>query len=85
MFDTAEGYAEGKSEIELCVNVAHSTPRVADFSCNSGRVIKELNYNRADLVISTKIFFGTGKKHPNQGGLSRKQCVHELIPGYSPG
>ena len=37
-----------------------------------GRVIKELGLRRTDLVISTKIFWGT-RKGPNDGGLSRKQ------------
>jgi len=57
MFDTAEGYAKGESEIEL------------------GRVIKELGYRRSDLIISTKIFFGVGRKGPNDKGLSRKHLV----------
>ncbi|EPQ60308.1 Aldo/keto reductase [Gloeophyllum trabeum ATCC 11539] len=56
MFDTAEGYAQGKSEEEM------------------GRVIKELNLRRSDLVISTKIFFGT-REGPNDKGLSRKHII----------
>lgn len=39
-----------------------------------GRVIKELGFRRSDLVISTKIFWGT-RKGPNDAGLSRKQYV----------
>jgi aryl-alcohol dehydrogenase-like predicted oxidoreductase len=54
MFDTAEVYAAGKSELEM------------------GRVIKELNLKRSDLVITTKLFWGGGKA-PNNSGLSRKQ------------
>ncbi|EGN93531.1 hypothetical protein SERLA73DRAFT_189225 [Serpula lacrymans var. lacrymans S7.3] len=56
MFDTAEGYAQGRSEIEM------------------GRVIKELGYRRTDLVITTKLFFGT-RKGPNDTGLSRKHII----------
>ncbi|KAJ6590846.1 Aldo keto reductase [Mycena sp. CBHHK59/15] len=56
MFDTAEAYAKGKSEIEM------------------GRVIKELEYKRSDLVISTKIFWGL-RSGPNDGGLSRKHII----------
>nr|GAT44881.1 predicted protein [Mycena chlorophos] len=41
-----------------------------------GRVIKELNWRRSDIVISTKIFWshqpGTG---PNDTGLSRKHII----------
>ncbi|KIP04320.1 hypothetical protein PHLGIDRAFT_93610 [Phlebiopsis gigantea 11061_1 CR5-6] len=56
MFDTAEGYASGNSEIEM------------------GRVIRELNWRRTDLVITTKIFFGT-RPGPNDKGLSRKHII----------
>ena len=40
-----------------------------------GRVIKELGLRRTDLIITTKIFWGIGRKGPNDGGLSRKQYV----------
>ncbi|KAG1747679.1 NADP-dependent oxidoreductase domain-containing protein [Suillus lakei] len=56
MFDTAEGYAKGHSEVEM------------------GRVIKELGYRRSDLVITTKLFFGT-RTGPNDTGLSRKHII----------
>ncbi|KAJ7915074.1 NADP-dependent oxidoreductase domain-containing protein [Mycena leptocephala] len=56
MFDTAEDYSKGKSEIEM------------------GRVIKELNLRRTDLVISTKIFWGP-RDGPNDKGLSRKHII----------
>ncbi|KAJ3533616.1 hypothetical protein NM688_g7258 [Phlebia brevispora] len=56
MFDTAEGYAAGNSELEM------------------GRVIRELNLRRTDLVISTKIYFGT-RKGVNDTGLSRKHII----------
>ncbi|KAI0629488.1 Aldo/keto reductase [Trametes polyzona] len=55
MFDTAEGYASGKAEIEM------------------GRVFKELDVKRSDLVITTKIFWGGSG--PNDMGLSRKHIV----------
>ncbi|KAJ7266408.1 Aldo keto reductase [Mycena haematopus] len=56
MFDTAEAYAKGKSELEM------------------GRVIKELGYKRTDLIISTKLFWGS-RGGPNDGGLSRKHII----------
>ena len=31
-----------------------------------GRIIKELNWNRREVVLITKLFFGTGRKDPNQ-------------------
>ncbi|KAF8204131.1 voltage-gated potassium channel beta-2 subunit [Pholiota molesta] len=58
MIDTAEIYANGKSEEEI------------------GRVIKELNIERSDLIITTKVFYGY--KHggsPNDQGLSRKHII----------
>ena len=37
-----------------------------------GRVIKELDLRRTDLIITTKIFWGL-RTGPNDTGLSRKQ------------
>jgi len=63
-FDNAEGYAEGNAEKVM------------------GRVIKRWEAEglcrRADLVISTKIFFSDGqgpKGNPNANGLSRKHLI----------
>ncbi|THH18260.1 hypothetical protein EW146_g2679 [Bondarzewia mesenterica] len=56
MFDEAENYSDGKSELEL------------------GRVIKELGFRRTDLVITTKLFWGTRRGH-NDMGLSRKHVI----------
>ncbi|KAJ7258263.1 Aldo keto reductase [Mycena rebaudengoi] len=39
-----------------------------------GRVIKELNYRRSDLVIMTKIFWGL-REGLNDSGLSRKHVI----------
>lgn len=43
-----------------------------------GRVIKELGLVRSELIITTKIFFGTKKNEPNATGLSRKHVVEGL-------
>ncbi|KAI0707250.1 Aldo/keto reductase [Earliella scabrosa] len=56
MFDCAESYAGGQSEIEI------------------GRVIKELNFRRSDIIVTTKLFWGT-RSGPNDMGLSRKHVV----------
>jgi len=56
MFDTAEGYSKGQSELDM------------------GRIIKELNLRRSDLVISTKLYWGPGEG-PNDSGLSRKHII----------
>lgn len=61
MFDNAETYSNGQSELEM------------------GRVIKELGLRRSDLVITTKMYFGT-RSGPNDTGLSRKQYVHLNLP-----
>ncbi|THH32225.1 hypothetical protein EUX98_g1927 [Antrodiella citrinella] len=39
-----------------------------------GRVVKELNLRRTDLVITTKLFWGL-RQGPNDGGLSRKHII----------
>lgn len=43
-----------------------------------GRVIKELGWKREEIVLITKLFFGTGRKDPNQKGLSRKHLVEGM-------
>ncbi|KAJ4258076.1 hypothetical protein NW762_008216 [Fusarium torreyae] len=43
-----------------------------------GRALKELNWPRDEYVLTTKVFFGTGRKEPNTRGLSRKHVVEGL-------
>ena len=44
-----------------------------------GRVIEELGWDRRDIIITTKIFFGTSRKEVhNTRGLSRKHIVEGL-------
>ncbi|KXN71717.1 Aldo/keto reductase [Conidiobolus coronatus NRRL 28638] len=43
-----------------------------------GKAIKNNNFKREDLVISTKIFFGTGGWGPNANGLSKKHLIEGL-------
>ncbi|EON61922.1 hypothetical protein W97_01140 [Coniosporium apollinis CBS 100218] len=43
-----------------------------------GRALKELAWPRDEYVLSTKIFFGTGRKEPNTRGLSKKHVVEGL-------
>ncbi|KAK6362584.1 hypothetical protein TWF730_000041 [Orbilia blumenaviensis] len=43
-----------------------------------GQALKELDWPREEYVISTKIFFGTGRKEPNTRGLSKKHIVEGL-------
>ena len=43
-----------------------------------GTALKELDWPRDEYVLSTKIFFGTGRKEPNTRGLSRKHVVEGL-------
>ena len=58
MFDNAEVYSNGNSELEM------------------GRVIKELGWDRRDIIVTTKVFFGTGRKETqNTRGLSRKHII----------
>jgi len=57
LFDNAEAYSKGNSEIDM------------------GKAFKDLGLKREELVITTKIFFGTGREDPNQRGLSRKHLI----------
>jgi voltage-dependent potassium channel beta subunit len=43
-----------------------------------GHALKELDWPRDEYVLSTKIFFGTGRKEPNTRGLSKKHVVEGL-------
>ncbi|TID18020.1 putative voltage-gated potassium channel subunit beta [Venturia nashicola] len=43
-----------------------------------GNALKELNWPRDEYVLSTKVFFGTGRKEPNTRGLSKKHVVEGL-------
>jgi len=60
LFDNAEAYAAGNSEIEM------------------GEAFKELKLKREEIVVTTKIFFGTKREDPNQKGLSRKHIIEGL-------
>ncbi|KAI9219393.1 NADP-dependent oxidoreductase domain-containing protein [Blastocladiella britannica] len=61
-FDTAEAYADGKSEIEMGKAIK--------------RLGEELGAKRSDVVVSTKLFWAG--KGPNDRGLSRKHIVEGL-------
>lgn len=43
-----------------------------------GQALKELDWPRDEYVLTTKVFFGTGRKEPNTRGLSRKHVVEGL-------
>lgn len=43
-----------------------------------GKALKELAWPRDEYVLTTKIFFGTGRKEPNTRGLSKKHLVEGL-------
>jgi voltage-dependent potassium channel beta subunit len=43
-----------------------------------GQALKELGWPRDEYVLTTKIFFGTGRKEPNTRGLSWKHIVEGL-------
>jgi voltage-dependent potassium channel beta subunit len=40
-----------------------------------GRILKAHNWDRDSYVVSSKVYFGTEKKGPNQVGLSRKHVI----------
>jgi voltage-dependent potassium channel beta subunit len=37
-----------------------------------GKILKKQNWDRSSYLVSSKVFFGDGRKKPNQTGLSRK-------------
>jgi voltage-dependent potassium channel beta subunit len=37
-----------------------------------GKILKKLDWDRTSYVVSSKVFFGDGRRLPNQTGLSRK-------------
>ena len=43
-----------------------------------GVALKELAWPRDEYVLSTKVYFGTGRKEPNTRGLSKKHIVEGL-------
>jgi len=43
-----------------------------------GEAFKELGWPRDEYVLTTKVFFGTGRKEPNTRGLSKKHIVEGL-------
>ncbi len=43
-----------------------------------GQALKELDWPRDEYVLTTKVFFGTGRKEPNTRGLSWKHIVEGL-------
>ncbi len=40
-----------------------------------GKILKKMNWDRSTYLVSSKVFFGTGSRLPNQTGLSRKHVV----------
>lgn len=40
-----------------------------------GNILKKMNWDRSTWIVSSKVFFGTGGKLPNQTGLSRKHII----------
>ncbi len=37
-----------------------------------GKILQKVNWDRSSYLVSSKVFFGSGGKKPNQTGLSRK-------------
>lgn len=43
-----------------------------------GKILKKKKWDRTSYVVSTKVFFGDGRKLPNQTGLSRKHITEGI-------
>ncbi|KAK7682491.1 hypothetical protein QCA50_014291 [Cerrena zonata] len=79
-----------RTAFENGINMFDVAESYADGKCETeiGRVLKELGYRRSDLIITTKLFWGT-RPGPNDGGLSRKhiiegtrECLERLQTDY---
>jgi len=40
-----------------------------------GKILKNQGWDRSSYLVSSKVFFGDGRKKPNQTGLSRKHIL----------
>lgn len=40
-----------------------------------GKILKNMGWDRTSFLVSSKVFFGDGRKKPNQTGLSRKHIL----------
>lgn len=40
-----------------------------------GKILKKLGWDRTSFLVSSKVFFGDGRRLPNQTGLSRKHIL----------
>src|ERR1051325_979446 len=43
-----------------------------------GDILKRKKWDRTSYVVSTKVFFGDGRRGPNQTGLSRKHIMEGI-------
>lgn len=69
-----------KLAFENGVNMIDVAEGYAEGNCEReiGKAIKELGHRRTDWIVTTKIFFGVGRKGPNDKGLSRKHIIEGL-------
>ena len=47
-----------------------------------GKILKKMGWDRTSYVVSSKVYFGDGRKAPNQTGLSRKhitEACHDAL------
>ncbi|KAJ7143857.1 voltage-gated potassium channel beta-2 subunit [Mycena epipterygia] len=65
-----------KTAFENGINMFDTAEDYSKGKCEEemGRVIKELNFRRTDIIVSTKIFWGP-RSGPNDTGLSRKHII----------
>ncbi|KXN71715.1 Aldo/keto reductase [Conidiobolus coronatus NRRL 28638] len=66
--------------IENGINYFDNAEAYQNGNCeiSMGRAIKNNSFKREDLVISTKIYFGTGGWGPNAHGLSKKHIIEGI-------
>lgn len=62
------------------INTFDTAETYANGECEieMGQALKQLGWPRDEYVLTTKVFFGTGRKEPNTRGLSWKHIVEGL-------
>ncbi|KAK0522193.1 hypothetical protein OC842_006537 [Tilletia horrida] len=63
-------YEHGISTFDTAECYANGASEIA-----MGKAVKALGWKRSEVVLITKIFYGTGSEEPNGTGLSRKHIV----------
>lgn len=74
-FDNAEVYSTGQSEIEMGQAFRDLGLKREEFVLTTSTASGSTQLNFEAKSCAPEVFFGTGRKDPNQKGLSRSQLA----------